>query len=182
MISLVTLSSALNIYDVDHADPSDANYYLNPYYYGTMKKVQSLYVQLINQVLSISPNTVLVTHGYDYVTPRHNGPLIGVHMQARGLDPAYMDDLCRAIVHLMIDDFNARLQFIAAHHPTFRYVDLRGTVQENEWFDGEVHPNETAARQLAVKVANALGPVRLAVAARKEVDWARLWDRANAAT
>lgn len=152
----------LNIFDVGHTDAADAAYYLTPYFYGKLAEVQHTYELILDQIARFSPRTRLVVHGYDYVMPRPNGVFLGIHMQARGLYPAYQEPLCRAILRLMIDRFNERLSYLATHHPNFHYVDFRGTVREDEWFDGEIHPKREAAQRLAERVEAVLGPVPVA--------------------
>ena len=66
------------------APPSDAGYYLTPFFYSTLTEVQTYYELILDQISRFSPNMTLVVHGYDYAIPRANGPLLGIHMQNRG--------------------------------------------------------------------------------------------------
>ena len=160
-----TFEQCLNVFDVGHTSPDDAAYYLTPFFYAKLREVQRYYELILDDVARFSPSTTLVVHGYDYAIPRGNGPLLGIHMQNRGLYPTFNKALCRAIVRLMIDLFNERLSYLSQHHPNFQHVDLRGTVKENQWFDGEIHPNATAAANLAKRVAKVLDPPAAHVAA-----------------
>lgn len=152
------LERCLNIYDNQHSDPADAPYYLTPFFYDRLARIEQLYAGLIAQTGAISPATRIFVHGYDYVVPREHGIYLGVHFERQGLHPRDHGALCEAIVRRMLDLFNSRLAFLAAHHPTFHHVDLRGTVRADEWLDAELHPKEVAARRLAAKFARALGP------------------------
>lgn len=152
-----TFEACLNLFDVGHARPQDAAYYLTPFFHDKLAEVQEIYEAILDQIARFSPATILVVHGYDYAIPRGNGAFLGVHMQNRGLYPTYREALCRAIVKLMIDLFNERLAYLSSHHPNLRHVDLRGTVRETEWFDGEIHPNAAAARRLAANFQPVLG-------------------------
>lgn len=154
--------SCLKLFDVDHSNAANAAYYLTPYFYEKLSEVQHTYELILDQIARFSPQSRLVVHGYDYVIPRPNGVFLGIHMQARGLYPAYQEPLCRAILRLMIDRFNERLSYLANHHRSFHHVDLRGTVREGEWFDGEIHPKREAAQRLAEKFDAVLGPVPVA--------------------
>lgn len=169
-----TFELCLNIFSVDHADPADAAYYPTPFFYQKLADVQRIYEGILDQIARFSPQTLLVVHGYDYAIPRGNGSFLGIHMQNRGLYPTYQPDLCRAIIRVMINLFNERLAYLAHHHPSFHHVDLRGTVEEDDWFDGEIHPNADAARRLAAKVAAVLGPpARPSVVAAASIPAAR---------
>lgn len=161
-----TFEQCLELFDVGHTDPSEAAYYLTPFFYAKLAEVQRLYEAILTQIARFSPSTVLVVHGYDYAIPRGNGPFLGIHMQNRGLYPAYHEALCRAIVRRMIDLFNERLAYLAQHYPNVRHVDLRGTVGEDDWFDGEIHPNREAAIRLAQRVETVLPSIARRTAGR----------------
>ena len=77
-------------------------------------------------------------------------------MARRGLHPLDRPELCRAIVRLMVDLFNDRLAALETRHANMRYVDLRNTVRDDEWYDQELHPTAVAAERLANKFAPAL--------------------------
>jgi hypothetical protein len=151
------LGSCLNLFDPDHTDPSQAAYYLTPEFDRILRNCDALYRFLAGQVRTVSPQTKLVVHGYDYVNPWPNGIFLGKRMQERGLEPHWHRDLCRAIIHLMIDRFNMVLKNLANFLPNFIYVDLRGTLRPNDFFD-EIHPKSAKAELLARKIARALGP------------------------
>ena len=157
-----TFEQSLNLYDGAHSAPSDAPWYVKELFFTQLKLVEANYIKLIEQVRSISPTTTLVVHGYDYARPVPHGISLGQHMEKRGLDPRDHGGLCRAIVRFMVDQFNLRLQFLAAHYTFVRYVDLRGTVHDDEWFDQELHPAASAAQRLADKLRAPLGAPRIA--------------------
>jgi hypothetical protein len=138
-------------FNVGHPGPGDAAYYLTDFFFEKLEEVTRTYIRILDQISRFSPSTLLIVHGYDYVIPRGGGIFLGVHMEKKGLHPTYRQDLCRAILRLMINMFNSRLEYLASNFSNFRHVDLRGTVGEDEWFDGEIHPNEDAARRLAAK-------------------------------
>jgi lysophospholipase L1-like esterase len=146
----------LNLFDVDHAKPADAPYYLKQEFYDNLDIVIKQYESVITQIESRYPHVIMLGHGYDYVIPRPDGPWLGGPMARQGLDPTWYAKLCQAIARVMVDAFNSRLHALArAHAKNFRYVDLRGSVRPGDWWD-ELHPKESGATKTAAKFAAAL--------------------------
>jgi lysophospholipase L1-like esterase len=150
------LSTCLNLYDPHHTDPKQAAYYVNSLFDAVLERVEKLYRRVAAQVRNIAPNTKIVVHGYDYAIPRNEGPHLGKPMRDRGLDPAWDGDLCNAIIRLMIDRFNDRLEKLPSEN--IIYLDLRGTAGKAGWFD-EIHPTKATAGKMAKKFAKVLGTV-----------------------
>jgi hypothetical protein len=161
------LASFLNLYDGGHAKPSDAPYYLKQAFYDNLDIVVSnIETGLIQPMAARHTGKRIIMHGYDYVIPRPHGPWLGSAMEFNGLDPTFHAALCQAIVRLMINAFNAKLQALASRYgKVFIYLDLRGTVGKNEWFD-ELHPKEIAARKIAAKFAKAIDSVKVSAQER----------------
>jgi lysophospholipase L1-like esterase len=146
----------LDEFDVDHAKPSDAPFYLNRNFFDNLDLVMSNYDGLIKQIKARTPNVIMLGHGYDYTIPRPDGPWLGGPMTRQGFNPIDKSDLCEALVAAMIDAFNNRLGALEMAHPdNFKYVDLRGTIKRNEWWD-ELHPLEAGAKKTAAKFVAAL--------------------------
>lgn len=159
----------LNLFDVDHKQPSQAQYYLRPEFYANLTAIVSSLESLIVTVRRRAPGVTILQHGYDYAVPRPNGRWLGEPMLRQGLDPHWDAALCRAIVRIMIDEFNSRLAMLQSKHAdAFRHVDLRGTVKTEDWFD-ELHPKTAATKRTARKFATALGKLSVSkpVAAKK---------------
>ena len=148
------LANCINLYDPDHTNPKQAAYYINAEFEKALSRIDQLYRSLAAQVRKISPATKIVVHGYDYAIPRHEGQFLGKALQVRGLDPAWDGPLCDAIIAMMINRFNDRLQKLPSDNVI--YVDLRGTAGNvGGWFD-ELHPNAATARRMAKKFAKVL--------------------------
>jgi hypothetical protein len=145
----------LNLFDVDHAKPSDAAYYIKPEFYANLKLIAQNYESLIQRVHLRAPEVIMLGHGYDYAIPRSSGPWIGNGMMFVGLDPTFRADLCQAIVRIMIDAFNNVLAGFATTYSNFRYVDLRGAIGKNQWRD-ELHPTTAGAANTAARYDVAL--------------------------
>jgi hypothetical protein len=145
----------LNLFDVDHAKPSDAAYYVKQEFYDNLKLIVQNYESLIQRVHVRAPHVIMLGHGYDYVIPRSAGPWIGTGMVFVGLDPTFQSGLCQAIIRIMIDAFNNSLARLATTYSNYRYVDLRGAIGKNQWRD-ELHPTEAGAAKTAARFDKAL--------------------------
>jgi hypothetical protein len=158
-----SLASFLNLYDPHHNKPSDASYYVNKAFYDNLDLIMSnLESGLIVPLKNRRKGTKLIMHGYDYAIPRPNGPWLGGPMMYQGLHPVDHKLLCRAIIQLMIDAFNLRLESLAAKYSdVFVHVDLRGTIKEHEWVD-ELHGKDAAARKIAARFAAVVDAMRTA--------------------
>lgn len=149
----------LNLFDVDHADASDAAYYVKQEFYENLDFICDQYMGVLQNIKS-SPDlngTMVFGHGYDYVIPRESGPWLGQPMLRQGLHPEFNKDLCRAIIKIMMDAFNARLAVFQTVFPSnFTYVNLRGTLTRmDEWID-ELHARTPGAKLFAAKMNDAL--------------------------
>ncbi len=136
-------------------DPANASRYIRPEFFDVLDDAEILYAQLANNVLSASPETYLVLHGYDYAIPRTGGPWLGREMALRGFHPKDNKVISRAVIRLMIDAFNDRLRTLHNNMQNVIYLDLRGTIPVSGWFD-ELHGKSASAQKLAAKYASLL--------------------------
>lgn len=88
----------------------------------------------------------IIVHGYDYlrVGPPGKGQFLTPHFDRAGIE----GDLRQATLDTIVDRYNEVLAAVAAIVPGVTYVDLRGTVPEDEWHD-EIHPNDVGFRRIA---------------------------------
>jgi len=150
------LATFLELFDVDHAKPQDAPYYVKEKFYENLKSIIGEYDALLGVVKVRAPHVILLAHGYDYAIPRIDGPWLGGPLTERGIDPQDHAALGRAIIKLMIDAFNVKLQGLETSHPeNFKYVDLRGTLRPGDWWD-ELHPLTRGAKKTEKKFADAI--------------------------
>jgi hypothetical protein len=159
---LAGLAGYLNLFDVGHAKPTDAPYYIKQAFYNNLDIVVSnIETGLIKPMAARRAAKKIIMHGYDYVIPRPHGPWLGSAMEFNGLDPTFNAALCQAIVRVMINAFNSKLKALASKYSNvFIHLDLRGTVGKNEWFD-ELHAKEVAAKKIATKFAKAIDSVKV---------------------
>lgn len=102
-----------------------------------------------------SPETVIITHGYDYPIPRNEGftifnfRLVGSWMYPAMVEKGINDPQDqREIAKWMIAGLNTMLNGIAAGKKGFRVANTPGTVAEDEWAD-EIHPNKKGFEKVA---------------------------------
>jgi hypothetical protein len=121
-----------------------------------MKQIEVAYEELISIRDELSPNTQIVTHGYDYLLPSGVPAkfMLGIHTKA-WIKP-YMDqkhislDLQAEVVKLIIDKLNEVLDALAVDHGNFHKIDLRGVLQPDEWLN-EIHPTPAGFQKLATR-------------------------------
>ena len=135
---------------VSGQDLTNAALYVRPSYYKMAADLEGVYRGFLTAVSKLSPGTEVIVHGYDYCLPRREGQWLGEPLAFRGFDPVFQREFQRAIVRLLVDDLNIRLKRIAGALPNVRYVNLRGTLGENDWWD-ELHANEGGAQKLAAR-------------------------------
>lgn len=137
---------------------------------GRFDQVLAAYRRALDAFTRAKPTVPILGHTYDYPvrlgTPARTtvaslgvaalvkgqvGPWIQPHV-AHVLAPAAQLDFARRL----IDGFEARvLAKLRAQFAQFGYVDLRGTLREDEWFD-EMHPTEEGFRRVAEQLRTAL--------------------------
>lgn len=111
-------------------------------FFATLDNVKTLYRQIFQRIEKERPGMPVLVHSYDYPRPLKPGvnksSWLGERFDAKKI--AREADRSAA-VHLMIDEFNKRLQEVAGEFKNVHYLDLRGRVADNQW-DDEIHPND----------------------------------------
>lgn len=131
-------------------NPAHARNYIRQGFTANLEAIKAQFVRLFTKAHTVSPATKILVHGYDYCQPKPLGQILWAPLAYRGFDPIEQKALCKAILKAMLDDFNDALAGLAAATANVVYVNLRGTVKQNEWWD-ELHPREVAAKKLAAK-------------------------------
>ena len=55
-----------------------------------------------------------------------------------------------AVVQIVIDAFNNRMQVLSDEYDNAVFIDARGTVRKSQWYD-EIHPDSYGFQQVALK-------------------------------
>lgn len=118
--------------------------------------LRSAYLDLIHLRDENRPGCKIYIHGYDWSIPSGKGAVMwGIHVgpwmkqymvQKHILDPADQ----KAIIHELLERFNAMLDGLAAQNPDMVRVETLGTLAENEWND-ELHPSRKGFQKIAGK-------------------------------
>lgn len=125
----------------------------------TFDTIARQYNTLINMRDRVSPGTLILTHGYDYVDPSGKptiywiwpiplhwtgGPWIKNHLEERNIRNAVQQN---EVVHYLIDRFNVTLQSVQARRDNFIALDNRDLIQ-GDWSD-ELHPTREGFKRVA---------------------------------
>lgn len=54
----------------------------------------------------------------------------------------------KGVISYILNEFNDRLRTVAAEFPNVHYVDARGLVADDQWYD-EIHPDKHGFQALA---------------------------------
>ncbi len=106
---------------------------------------------------SAKPGVQMFVHGYDYPWPGKDYWFLGLDwglgdtLNGAGIPGEHQ----RAVVNRILDRFNEMLGNLAGSLENFHYIDLRNTLQENDFID-ELHPDSGGVVKLARKVDAAI--------------------------
>lgn len=144
-------------------NPSHVGYYITDGIHDVVANLKSWYQLLHSQVVQTKSKPTLIVHGYDYARPAAHGIYIGDDFEFRGFDLTQkkINKLAFNIVKRLIDQFNVMLAGFARSASDVVYVDLRGTLGDNDWFD-ELHASSRGAEKLAKKFRPILGSAAIA--------------------
>jgi len=121
-------------------------------------RIRDAYEMLIEIRDKYSPETTIITHGYDQLPPSgkkavflggliKSGPWIKPFMTAKGIKNPVIQ---QKIVNIMIERFNSVLDHLALTTPNFIKVDTVRTIKPSQW-KNEIHPNKQGFKKLAAK-------------------------------
>jgi hypothetical protein len=152
------LPSIIRLYNPSYNNPKNSahiNYYIDPSYTLILTYLELKFRELLQDIQSVSPQTLLLVHGYSHARPFANGIYIGKYFEYLGFDLLIpkQKSLAWAIVAELVDRFNRVLTTFASNHSrVVRYVDFRKAVLQSDnrdWFDYELHPSKRAANKMA---------------------------------
>lgn len=160
------LGSQFQNYLTDKPDQSkpegtEPKRFLKDELFKELDSLMELYYTAFEYLKTYKPNLQIIVHGYDYPVKLDDAKKgwLGKYMIKKGIDrPGDR----QAIIHLIMDEFNKRLEATAVKFPnTVTYLDVRNIVrfnkQENvdQWYD-EIHPNNDGFQQIAQKFIQAI--------------------------
>ncbi|MCX4245136.1 SGNH/GDSL hydrolase family protein [Paraliomyxa miuraensis] len=100
------------------------------------------------------PELPIIVHGYDYlrVGDPEQGPFLALHFDAARIERA---EERQATLDAIVDRYNDRLCETTSEIEGVDYVDLRGTVPDDEWYD-EIHPDSRGFRRVSDRIGGVL--------------------------
>jgi hypothetical protein len=114
-----------------------------PRFEAALSLIRAGYEDLIALRDSLSPETLLVFHAYDFAIPDgrgvcHLGPWMKPAFDLRGFPNL---DARFRVVRVMLEQFAAMLTVLEAHHEKVTFINGQGTLSqlESAW-DNELHP------------------------------------------
>jgi lysophospholipase L1-like esterase len=123
--------------------------YLLPSFDDGVHEALAHYAVILDGALAAAPGLQILCHGYDHPVP-DGGKWIGKPMASRGItDRSLQADIAR----LMLDRFNEGLADLVADYPRVHYLDLRGVVGADRWYD-ELHPTDAGYADVAARFAD----------------------------
>ena len=130
----------------DSADTTSKRY-LNQNFFDQLTKLESLYTEMFTELFAKYPKLHILVHCYDFVIPvdtslpenRKKSSWSGKYMIQKGITPQLERE---NLIHFILDEFAQRLQKLV-QKPAFAgkvsFIDTRGLVERDKWFD-EIHP------------------------------------------
>ena len=128
----------------------DAGRFINDFFHREMQGLKDIYGVICSKVINKFPHIRILLHGYDYVIPLSvtDKGWLGRYMIEKGItDPADKEALIKYILNI----FNGAIKEVAEADPLHIYfIDVRGTVPSNRWYD-EIHPTSEGFQDVALK-------------------------------
>ena len=133
-----------------------------------LQRITLAYKELLEIRNDYSPEAVVVTHTYDYLTPSGEGasflwglvrtkPWISPYMIKRGIPDELQVDVCRILMERMRDCLQA-LAGSAVAKNRLVVVDTQGTLRpghKRDWLN-EIHPTSSGFKRIAKKIYAAM--------------------------
>lgn len=128
--------------------------FLNERFHLKLQNLLRIYEGIFAELDQRFSDLLVLCHGYDYVQPGEGkkGRWLGRPMEDHRIDDPSDK---QALIRFIIDNFNDRLAGAAAPFSRVRYVDMRGVVGRDQWYD-EIHPDAEGFQQVALRFYDAM--------------------------
>ena len=118
--------------------------YPNSLFEAFLHDLRINYRRLFSSVREFSPDVRVFCHGYDYAVP-NRGDWLGRPMERNGITDRTLQ---KEIIRVVMDRVNDMLRDLAGTFDGVTFLDLRGRVPANEWYD-ELHPVSRGYKRVA---------------------------------
>jgi lysophospholipase L1-like esterase len=131
--------------------------YLNEKFDANMANLKELYQYFITELKKHQSVEQLFIHGYDYIRVDHDEKIVSQgwvnrYMTEKGI--GIPEDRER-VIRFLVDSFNEILIELAENDPFVTFIDLRGKVQQGQWYD-EIHPDDVGYKTLGDRFIEAI--------------------------
>lgn len=135
-----------------HTAGTDPKRFLNDEFFSKVRDMMNIYRAIFTSMKQQMPQVTIFTHGYDYVVPgtAKKGKWLGKPMQRKGIREQADKE---AVIRVVIDEFNDKMESLAHEFDNVEFVDMRGTVRQTQWHD-EIHPDALGFQQVALRFFN----------------------------
>ncbi len=124
--------------------------FFNDVFLAELDALIEIYKTVFSWFQTNYPDVQILIHGYDYPRPLATDSTqkswLGKYLTEKKIT---REKDRTAAVHYMMDQFNERMETLAAKFPDqVYYLDLRGIVRDDQWSD-EIHPNDDGFQDVA---------------------------------
>lgn len=122
--------------------------YILPSFTALLDRAIGQYDRIFRKLAREAPGVQAICHSYDNAIPA-KGRWLGVPMAERGItEPG----LQRQIIAQLVSRFVDAMKLLIARYEHVHFLDLRGTVDADEWYD-ELHPDDAGYAKVAARFA-----------------------------
>ncbi|GAB3644154.1 caspase family protein [Spirosoma arcticum] len=151
--------------DPDMNGPAGENprRFLKDELFAELDSLRDVYETVFGLLRTNHPDLHILVHGYDYIIPLSvtNKGWLGRYMIEKGIN---RQEDRQAVISLILNEFNSRMQSVAALFPNVSYINALNTVRPHQWYD-EIHPDGAGFQQVAMKFMTRINQVLVATPA-----------------
>ena len=131
--------------------------------FAELDSLRDVYETVFGLLQTNHPDLHILVHGYDYIIPLSvtNKGWLGRYMIEKGIN---RQEDRQAVISLILNEFNRRMQSVAALFPNVSYINALNTVRPHQWYD-EIHPDGAGFQQVAIKFMTRINQVLAATPA-----------------
>ncbi len=137
--------------------------YLNKTFFDKLDRLEVWYTDMFKELHNRYPNLRMLVHSYDYIIPvdtdlyPRKTSWLGKYMIRKNI---HQQTVRESLIRFMVDEFNKRLEKVAAAFPgVVYYINVREIVERGSWYD-EIHPTNAGFQLVADKFVNVIEELR----------------------
>lgn len=149
--------------DIPAEDDITPGRYLNSTFFDKLDNLEKWYTEMFSELNEKYPNLRILVHSYDYIIPidtdlyPRKTSWLGKYMIRKNIHP---QEVRESLIRFMVDEFNKRLEKVAAAFPGIvYYINVREIVERGSWYD-EIHPTDAGFKLVADKFVDVIEKLR----------------------